>query len=341
MKMGESMLKGLARCALFSFALLPGAAAAEPVKLKLAYFSSDRELPYTAVLKPFVDAVNKDAKGILEIQLYPGGALGRPYVEQAQLVLDGTADMAWVNPSLTPLLFPDSAVIQLPGLFRDLHEATMAYTGIMATGRLKGYGKFFVIGSFANHPLIIHTRPPVASLADLRGMKVRASGAVEVMTLEALGIKSVVLPINEIALATGRGTIDGTTMPAGVVVSYGISRITTHHYVIPLGAAPLNLLMNREKFESLPTAGQDAIRRHSGGGPAANFVKAFSAHNDLAMAGLKSDPMRKVIFPSRGELDSATAAFSAVIAAWVARSPRNAALLELAEAEIAKLRATR
>ena len=33
--------------------------------------------------------------------------------------------------------------------------------------------------------------------------------------------------------------------------------------------------------------------------------------------------------------------FKAVIAAWVAKSPRNSELLELAEAEIAKLRATR
>ena len=127
----------LARCALLSFALLPAASVAEPIKLKLAYFSSDRDAPYMAVLKPFVDAVNKDAKGILEVQIYPGGVLGRSYAQQAQLVLDGTADMAWVNPSLTPELFADVAVMQLPGLFRDLKEATMAYTSHHGYGEVE------------------------------------------------------------------------------------------------------------------------------------------------------------------------------------------------------------
>jgi TRAP-type C4-dicarboxylate transport system substrate-binding protein len=340
------MFKVLVRGALFSFALLPGALlpvalAAEPIKLKLAYFSSDREPPYMAVLKPFADAVNKDAKGIIEIHLYPGGVLGRDYSQQAQLVLDGTADMAWVNPSLTPQLFPDGAVMQLPGLFRDLREVTMVHTSLASTGALSGYEKFFVIGSFANYPLMIHTRSLVATLADLRGKKIRANSLIEVMTLKALGIESIVLPVNDIVLAMGRGTIDGTTMPPGSLFDYGISRMTKYHYVSPIGAAPLNFLMNRAKFESLPTAGQDAIRRHSGGWVAAQFVDAYAARNSAAMSQLQADPMRKVIFPPQAELASAKDAFQTMIEAWAAKSPRNSELLRLAEAEIAKFRATR
>ena len=42
--------------------LLPVAAAAEPIKLKMAYFASDREPPFLSVMQPFADAVNKQAK---------------------------------------------------------------------------------------------------------------------------------------------------------------------------------------------------------------------------------------------------------------------------------------
>jgi TRAP-type C4-dicarboxylate transport system substrate-binding protein len=334
------VIRVLTRGALLGLALSSSAVAADPIKLKLAYFSSDLEPPYTAVLKPFAEAVNKDAKGILEIELYPGGVLGRAYGQQAQLVLDGAADMAWVNPSLAPQLFTDGAVMQLPGLFRDLREATMTHTGIAGRVTLQGYGKFFVIGSFVNYPLMIHARSPIASLADLRGKKIRANNLTEVMTLEALGIDSVVLPVNEIALAIGRGTIEGTTMPPGSLFAYGISRMTKYHYVGSFGGAPLNFLMNREKFESLPTAGQDVIRRYSGGWTAARFVAAYDANNGSAMARLESDPKRKVIFPSQAELELARDAFRTVIAAWAAKSPRNSELLELAETEIAKLRAS-
>jgi TRAP-type C4-dicarboxylate transport system substrate-binding protein len=70
------MFKNLARCALFSFAMLPTVANAEPIELKLALFSSDRSMTYLAAVKPFVDAVNSDGKGVVKIVLYAGGVLG-------------------------------------------------------------------------------------------------------------------------------------------------------------------------------------------------------------------------------------------------------------------------
>src|SRR6267154_6567665 len=105
-------MNAIARCAAIAVALLPVATLAEPIKLKMAYFSSDREPPYVSVLQPFADAVNREGKGIVEVVPYPGGVLGRSYAKQAQLVLDGIADMAWVNPSLTPERFPDDAVME-------------------------------------------------------------------------------------------------------------------------------------------------------------------------------------------------------------------------------------
>ena len=119
-------------CALIISALLPFPADAAPIKLKFSFFSSDREYAYESVVKPFVNAVNLEGKGIVEIELYPSGALGRSYAQQMQLVLSGDADIAWINPALTPEQFPDNSVIELPGLFRDANEAARA---IERTGR--------------------------------------------------------------------------------------------------------------------------------------------------------------------------------------------------------------
>ena len=71
------MLKLLARCAVISF-VLTSALAAEPVKLKLAFFSSDRSTSYLAAIKPFVDAVNAEARGQIEIETYFSGAWEGP-----------------------------------------------------------------------------------------------------------------------------------------------------------------------------------------------------------------------------------------------------------------------
>src|ERR1700724_1193680 len=249
------MTIAITRCAIIAFALLPLAILAEPIKLRMAYFASDREPPYISLLKPFADAVNKEATGIMEIDQYPGGVLdpggvlGRSLSRQPQLVLDGVADMAWANPGLTPDRFPDNDVMEFPGLFRDLREATLVDTRMVASGALRGYEDFFVIAAVANSPLMISTRPPIKSLPDLRSKILRVNNLIEGHALKAIGITPVVLPVNEVALAIGRGTIDGATMPPNTLFADGVSRITRFHYAAPLGAAPLVFLMNRKKFE--------------------------------------------------------------------------------------------
>jgi hypothetical protein len=59
------------------------------------------------------------------------------------------------------------------------------------------------------------------------------------------------------------------------------------------------------------------------------------------MQQLKSDPQRKIVFPSQLDLDRAQVAFKAVIEEWAEKSARNRELLNKADAEIAKLRSTR
>lgn len=332
------MSNALARCAMIAALLLPVAAVADPIKLKMAYFSSDREPPYLNVMKPFAEAVNRDANGILEIVPYPGGVLGRSYSMQVQQVLDGVADMAWVNPNLTPERFPDNEVLEFPGLFHSLGEATHVFSRLVAGSMLRGYEDFFVIASVANFRLIIHTRPPIEQLSDLRGKMLRVNNQVEGDTLRALGLTPVVMPVNETAVAIGRGTIDGAVLPPNSLFAYGVSRITRYHYDVPLGAAPLVFLMNRQKFESLPKAGQDIIRRYSGEAAATGFVATYEASNERAMNDLKSDPNRHVIEPTPADLDVLHAAFKGGLERWRDEQPRNAQLLGAVKGEIAKLR---
>src|SRR5262245_41924145 len=143
--------------------------AAEPIVLKLSFFTSDRELAYQAAIKPFIDAVNQEGEGLVRIDAYTGGALGETFRKQAATVLEGTADIAFVNPGFTPDRFPEQAVMQLPGNFRSMREATSVYNELMGAGVFRDLDGFVVIGAVANYPMVLHARPPLASLADLKG----------------------------------------------------------------------------------------------------------------------------------------------------------------------------
>jgi TRAP-type C4-dicarboxylate transport system substrate-binding protein len=227
--------------------------------------------------------------------------------------------------------------MELPGLFRDVREASMVYTRLVASRTLRGYEDFFVVGAVVGGPQSIHTRPPMSSLADLRGKKIRASNRTESLVLNALGMSAQVIPINATTEAISRGEIDGATVPAVMLVEFGMSRVTSYHYFLRLGFAPLVILMNRKKFDSLPKAAQDIIRKFSGEWLAAHFAETFIAKNDLVMEQFKSDPKRTVIFPSQRDLDVAQATYRRVIDEWQARTPRNRELLRMVESEIAKL----
>ena len=83
---------------------------AQQAVLKFSHFTSDQEVRWVRVLKPYIDAVNADPSGALKIEPFPNGALGRNLGQQPQMVLDGVADIAFTVPSLSSGRFPDDTI---------------------------------------------------------------------------------------------------------------------------------------------------------------------------------------------------------------------------------------
>lgn len=331
------MLKALIQFIVLASILLPAASLAEPVTLKFSFISSDRSYHYLAGLKQFVDAVNAEAKEIVQIEVYFSNSLGK-LERQAQLVADGVADIAFVVPAYTPDRFSDETIIELPGLFRDIREATLVYTRLVAANALKGYDDFVVIGALATEPESIHTRMPVASLDDLQGRKIRVHSAAHGRALEKLGMVPVFWQVNDISSAISNGLIDGAAVPPTILAEYGVGRILGNHYMLRTSAAAVTVLMNRRKFEGLPAQAQNIIRKYSGEWYAARFIETLGAYNAQIVKQLESDPRRKVVFPSPVDMKRADAAFAAVIADSIEGNSRSRALLQAAAAELARIR---
>jgi TRAP-type C4-dicarboxylate transport system substrate-binding protein len=332
------MLRALTILLAVAGSLLPGHAFSEPIKLKLSYFSSDRTMLYLGGVKPFVDAVNAEATGLLEIDVYFSGALGKSPSQQPQLVRDGIADLAYIIPGYTADQFPDNAVIELPGLYRNQSEASLVFTRLIAANALRGYEDFVVNNAFTAEPHSIHTRKPVTSLADLKGLTIRVNNPTEAATFEKLGMRPIIMPVNQISDAISSGSIDGAAVPPAMLGEFGVGRLTGYHYMIHADAPSLALVMSRKTFAALPVRGQDIIRKYSGEWAVARSNEFFEAINAKSMEQLKSDPKRRVIFPSPTDLVRIRAAFKAVIDDWEAKSHRNHELLEMARTEIEKLR---
>lgn len=331
------MFRHVVRAVIAYSLLLPHLAAAEPTTLKLSFFSSNRSMSYLAAVKPFVDAVNAEAKGLIEIKVYFSGALGKDIAQQPQLVLDGAFDIAFVVPGYTPDQFPDNTVVELPGLFRDMRDGTLAYTQLIALNALRGYDDFVVIGAYVTSPETIHGKVAINSIDDLKGKRIRINNKSETIAFEKLGAIPVPLPINQISEAISSNKIDAAAVSLTPLSDYGIKRVVTHHYFLGINGAPLALLMRRKSFEALPKAAQDIIRKHSGEWTATRFIESYAVSDRAVLDMLQSDSQRTIVIPSQRDRDIAHSAFTALIAEWEASSPRNRELLTLVKAELAKL----
>ena len=91
------------------------------------------------------------------------------------------------------------------------------------------------------------------------------------------------MPINKVPRAISRGEIDGAAAPAPLI-EFGIARVAAHHYLVGVAAAPLTVVMNREKFDSLPVKAQEVIRKFSGEWTAERYIATYVMENSRAIA---------------------------------------------------------
>lgn len=319
--------------------LLPPTAMAAPVKLKLSFFTSDRSIAYQMAVKPFVDAVNRDGKGLIEIDVYFSGALGRVQRELPQQVRSGVADIAFIVPGQNPDVFTDNVVVELPGLFHDVREATLTYTRLVAAGALAGYQDFVVIGAYGTAPEIITSRKPLKTLADLKGQKIRVNNATEGKAVAKLGATPVPLAFNETSPAIASGAIDGATVAGAQLFDVGFGSLTTNHYLLGTSPAPLALVMNRKVFDGLPAEAKALITKYSGEWTAQQYIQAYEDFDKTVTEQIKMDPRRKVASPSPDDRAAAQKAFAEIVDTWAAADARHMQLLKLAETMLAKIRA--
>ena len=317
---------------------LGGTLAGADDHLKWAVFTPDSEMTFRTVMKPFAEAVQRETNNAVVIDLFPNGALGRNPGQQPQMLIDGVADIAWVIPSYSPGRFPDTEVLELPGMFKDLREASLVATRLNAHNVLHDYGDYYVIGLWGTAPYSIHTNFPVNSIADLKGKTIRASSKNESAALRAFGAVPIGMPVTEIPEAISRGTISGTTSHMAPFFDFGLDRVTNNHFFIGLGVVPVAILMSKKKFDALPESARAVIQRNAGEALTKNWIGSITSYNEANLEKLKSNSKNKVVFPSPAELDDAQKLLAPVREEWVAVSDRHKELKAALDKELAAVR---
>ncbi len=302
-----------------AIALMPMHAAAEAVLVRIAAFVPPRSVSVSKFFVPWMKSVEAEAAGTLKLQGYWGGSLGRNPRKQYDLVRDGVVDIGYVVPGYTPGQFPDFSMFELPYLIRSAVEGSVAQWRMFRKGLMRGLDEPKVIGLFSTEPNILHTRKPMKSLADLKGMKIRAAGPVYGAIAKHYGAVPIGMPVTQVTESLSRGVVDGTLLGWGGALIFRIHNVTSFHFEAPLGITPLMVAMNKKKFDSLPAKAKAALDKYGGEYVARLGGKAF---DDFGVRARKiiTKSKRTVNGASEAEIAVQRRAIQPVYDAWIKRT---------------------
>ncbi len=207
----------------------------------------------------WAEEVKKRTGGQVEVTVFPGGSLTK--ADQCyQGVVDGVSDIGMSAFAYTRGRFPLVEALDLPVGYADGLSATRIANALVAKFKpeeLKDTQVFYV---HAHGPGILASKKPVASLADLKGLKVRATGFCSKI-VENLGGSPVSMPQGETYEALQKGVVDATFCPVETLKGWKqgevISSVTDSKCIGYTTA--FFVTMNKEKWAKLPVEVQKTL----------------------------------------------------------------------------------
>ena len=212
----------------------PDMAAAQEVTLKLHQFLPAQAPIPRLILDVWARKVEANSDGRIKIDQYPSMQLGGKPGDLIDQVIDGVADVVWTLPGYTPGRFPQTEVFELPFMMTNAEATSRAFWDLGAAHMLDSdFKDVHVLGLWTHGPGLIHSKAPIAAVADLNGVKLRAPTRVTNMMVAALGATAVGMPVPAVSESLSKGVIDAAILPWEVTGAIKSSELVHNHTEFP------------------------------------------------------------------------------------------------------------
>lgn len=196
--------------------------------------------------------IEKRSAGKIKISVFPGGTL-TPADQCYDGVVKGISDIGMSAFAYTRGRFPVMEVLDLPLGYPNGRVATRVANDFYQTMKPKALENVKVLYLHAHGPGLLHTKKPVKTLEDLKGMKIRSTGF-SAKVVSALGGVPVAMPQGETYEALSKGIADGTIGPIEVLKGWKqgeVIKSTTDCFDVGYTTA-FFVVMNLKKWNALP-----------------------------------------------------------------------------------------
>ncbi|QGG93447.1 C4-dicarboxylate ABC transporter substrate-binding protein (plasmid) [Agrobacterium sp. MA01] len=208
-----------------------GPTAAQEHSLRIGSVQAEND-PIIRGFNEFKRLVEERSNGRIEILVYPNGQLGDTQEVQDQALAGGNV-AAFTDPNLLATFKPEFGIIGAPYVFESYEDAdrfTSSQTFKKWAEDLRAESGFVTLAfNWYQGPRNLMTKKPIASRADVNGLRIRTPGApVWVAAGKALGGTPTPMAWGEVYSALQLGAIDGVeSQPSGAVGSK-FHEVTTH-----------------------------------------------------------------------------------------------------------------
>ena len=269
------------------------AAQAQPIVLKVHHFLGPQSIQHTKMLKDWCDAIAKDSKDRLQCQIYPAMQLGGTPAQLFDQARDGVADVVWTLPGYTAGRFPKIEVFELPFMMTNAEATSRAAWDFYERYSQDEFKDVKVLAVHVHGPGNIYTvKKQIKTMADIKGLKLRAPTRLTTKLLASMGSTPVGMPVPAVPDALSKGVIDGAVIPYEVAPGVKIDELAkftaeTDRSSPALYTSVFVVPMNKAKYDSLPADLKQVIDKNSG--------REFSAFLGKTQAGNDGPGKEKLI----------------------------------------------
>lgn len=196
--------------------------------------------------------IEKRTNGQVKINVLAGGVL-TPADQCFDGALKGISDIGMSCFAYTRGRFPVMEVLDLPMGYPNGRVATRVANEFFRKFMPKELAEVKLLYIHAHGPGLLHTKQPVTTLEQLKGMKIRSTGLSAKVT-EALGAVPVAMPQGQTYESLQKGVVEGTFAPIETLKGWKqgeVIKSTTDCSDIGYTTA-MFVVMNLKKWNSLP-----------------------------------------------------------------------------------------
>ncbi len=282
-----SLQKFITACALVGTVAFgaPSAQAQDVITLKLSHFVPPQHAFHKWVVG-WAEKIERESGGRLKFEIYPNGQLVGPPNRQFDAARNGITDIAWCLHGVTPGRYPMTELANLPFTWpsqgADLPEMAKRMTELAPKYLAAEHQGLHILFMNMANPVVIYSRTPIKTLDDYKGKKIRYASITNKFMLEAVGAVPMLVPPQESQDALAKGVVDGAGFPHEAGFAYDLVSVSPYAIEPPLASATFALVMNPEKYNSLPPDLRAILDKESGIAGAMSFGKAWQDFEKFA-----------------------------------------------------------